>query len=335
MPNRPNILFLLSDEHSFRFLSARSPERGGEPCRTPTLDRLIQQGVHFETAYCQMPLCTPSPHVDVVRPTPASLPGSVAGHPYLCFALGAARLRHGRRRQNAPAGLSSVCWLRSPPLRRLCRALARPSERPPFSAWGSQDHIFMPSIIEDAGLSDIPESLLQEQFVVREATAWLREHCHAHPDQPWLMYTSFVHPHFPMNAPRRFFERYYPEGVTPPKVGRNGDAQNHPMTLEALRSDSGESQGHPAEEITAEQTLRARAAYAACVDQLDEIIGDFLAVLERDGLLDNTVIVYTSDHGELAGEHGLWWEADLARSFCAGAADRLLAGAPPGPALVG
>ena len=60
MPNHPNILFLLSDEHSFRFLSARSPERGGEPCRTPTLDLLIQQGVHFETAYCQMPLCTPS-----------------------------------------------------------------------------------------------------------------------------------------------------------------------------------------------------------------------------------------------------------------------------------
>ena len=80
------------------------------------------------------------------------------------------------------------------------------------------------------------------------------------------------------------------------------------MTLEALRSDGGESQGHPAEEITAEQTLRARAAYVACVDQLDEIIGDFLAVLERDGLLDNTVIVYTSDHGELAGEHGLWWK---------------------------
>ena len=107
------------------------------------------------------------------------------------------------------------------------------------------------------------------------------------------------------------------------------------MTLEALRSDGGESQGHPAEEITAEQTLRARAAYVACVDQLDEIIGDFLAVLERDGLLDNTVIVYTSDHGELAGEHGLWVETDLARSFCPGAADRLPAGAPQGPALAG
>ena len=60
MSKSPNILFLLSDEHSFRFLSSRSYECGGEPCQTPTLDRLISQGAHFNTAYCQMPLCVPS-----------------------------------------------------------------------------------------------------------------------------------------------------------------------------------------------------------------------------------------------------------------------------------
>ena len=60
MSERPNILILHSDEHSFRFLSARSRERGGEPCHTPTLDGLIAQGVNFDAAYCQMPLCTPS-----------------------------------------------------------------------------------------------------------------------------------------------------------------------------------------------------------------------------------------------------------------------------------
>ena len=54
--------------------------------------------------------------------------------------------------------------------------------------------------------------------------------------------------------------------------------------------------------------MNARAAYFACVDFLDEMIGDFLALLQRDGLLDNTIIVYTSDHGEMAGEHGLFWK---------------------------
>ena len=60
MSNRPNILFLHSDEHSYRCLSSRPREKGGEPCHTPTLDGLVARGVHFESTYCQMPLCSPS-----------------------------------------------------------------------------------------------------------------------------------------------------------------------------------------------------------------------------------------------------------------------------------
>src|SRR5262245_20915960 len=59
MPH-PNILFLLSDEHSFRYLSFLDPAAGGEPVRTPTLDGLAARGTFFQHAYCQMPLCTPS-----------------------------------------------------------------------------------------------------------------------------------------------------------------------------------------------------------------------------------------------------------------------------------
>jgi choline-sulfatase len=153
----------------------------------------------------------------------------------------------------------------------------------------------------DAGLTEIPESMLQEQMVARESIAHLREHRHAHPDQPWLLYASFSRPHFPLTAPPRHFERYWPYGVTPPRVGRTGDSADHPMTLGAIA-------GFRTEEIEEEEGMRARAAYFAAVDFLDEILGDFLAVLERDGLLENTVVVYTSDHGELAGEHGLWWK---------------------------
>ncbi|HIE29818.1 TPA: DUF229 domain-containing protein [Candidatus Poribacteria bacterium] len=54
--------------------------------------------------------------------------------------------------------------------------------------------------------------------------------------------------------------------------------------------------------------MRARAAYFACVSYLDEVIGDLLSRLEHDGILENTIIVYTTDHGEMAGEHGVWWK---------------------------
>ena len=66
--------------------------------------------------------------------------------------------------------------------------------------------------------------------------------------------------------------------------------------------------GFNVDRIDREETLRARAAYFGCVSYLDEILGDLFLRLDADGLLDNTIIVYTSDHGEMAGEHGVWWK---------------------------
>ena len=58
--SRPNILFLLSDEHGFRYVGHLPEDKGGEPVHTPAFDRLAAQGTVFTNAYCQMPLCTPS-----------------------------------------------------------------------------------------------------------------------------------------------------------------------------------------------------------------------------------------------------------------------------------
>ncbi|HDS74225.1 MAG TPA: hypothetical protein ENN56_01660 [Firmicutes bacterium] len=129
---------------------------------------------------------------------------------------------------------------------------------------------------------------------------WLHEHDHARAGKPWFLCASFSRPHFPLTAPRRFFDRYWPNGVTPPKTGP-GDTHDHPMTR-------GMRAGFHTDEIGSEEAMRARAAYFACVDYLDEILSDFLTLLDADGFLENTIIVYTTDHGELAGEHGLWWK---------------------------
>jgi choline-sulfatase len=74
---------------------------------------------------------------------------------------------------------------------------------------------------------------------------------------------------------------------------------------------------YEADEITKEETMRARASYFACVDYLDEVLGDLLHTLERDGFLENTIVIYASDHGDMLGEHGLWdkraWHDDSTR----------------------
>ena len=90
---RPNILFLLSDEHSYRFMGHVPEDRGGEPVDTPAFDRLASHSTVFTDAYCQMPLCTPSRlclltgrevrragawnNASVLRPELSTLPGTL------------------------------------------------------------------------------------------------------------------------------------------------------------------------------------------------------------------------------------------------------------------
>jgi choline-sulfatase len=70
----------------------------------------------------------------------------------------------------------------------------------------------------------------------------------------------------------------------------------------------GMRRGFRTDEIGHKEMMRARAAYFANVSYLDEVIGDLLLRLEASGLLENTVVVYTTDHGEMMGEHGMWWK---------------------------
>ena len=298
----PNILYLLSDEHSFRCMGHVLDEEGGEPVHTPALDRLANEAIRFSDAYCQMPLCTPSRisqltgrevrgsgawnNNSVLRPELATLPKALTGAGYATCLVG--KMHLGGNRQFVGF-----------------------QHRPYGDLTGRTGHQWEP-LLPDAshsmrdrtggvGVTAIPESLLQDQVVAQESVAWLREQARAHPHQPWFLCASFSRPHFPLTAPRRHIDAYWPDGVTEPRVPAAGDAYDHPMSVAMRR-------GFRAEAIEHKEMLRARAAYFANVSYLDEVVGDLLLRLDSSGLLENTVIVYTTDHGELAGEHGVWWK---------------------------
>lgn len=304
---KPNVLFLLSDEHSFRFLSDHHAPELAEPCRTPTLDALKQQGTAFNTTYCQMPLCTPSrmcmlsgrevfdcgawSNSSVLDPNLPTLPKAFAAAGYTTCLVG--KMHFG--------GNVQYHGFQHRPYGDLTGNCGHQHELHDLKAMNLEGHSGMQLRTLTAGPTTIPESQLQEQIVSRETISFLREQTAQNPDKPWFLCASFSRPHFPLNAPKRHFDRYWPTGVTQPKVGREGDTFDHPMT-------QGMRKGFDTDRIGDEELLKARAAYFACVDYLDEILGDMLAVLAKDGMLDNTIIVYTSDHGELAGEHGGWWK---------------------------
>ena len=300
--SRPNILFLFSDEHSYRCLSLLEGQTG-EPVKTPVLDGLAKHGAFFSSAYCQSPLCTPSRICLLTGRSPMTSGGWANGS-YLkpeiptvasTFAdAGYATCLVGKMHLG---GANQMAGFASRPYGDLTGGTGH--QRDPLSK--SEGGFEMRSRTADAGLTEIPESALQEQVIVRETVTYLREQTAAEPDRPWFLCASFSRPHFPLTAPRRFLDRYWPEGVTPPKVGRTGDTASHPMTV-------GMAKGFRTEEVSEQEMMKARAAYFACIDYLDEILGDLLHLLERSGLLENTIIVYTTDHGEMAGEHGMWWK---------------------------
>jgi choline-sulfatase len=312
--DRPNVLLLLSDEHSYRYRGARSS--AGELARTPTLDGIAERGVTFRDAYCSVPLCTPS-RVGLLTgreqresggwdsstlgpwtplPDLQTLPAAFSDAGYDTCLVGKMHLGGDRQFvgfEDRPYGdLTGGMGHQADPI------------DPPDTGRGVRD---TRSRTADAGVTAIPEGAHQESVAVRETLAWLREQ-DARSGAPWFACASFSRPHFPLTAPRRHLERYWDleadeptERSTEAPVGLDSDAARHPSTARSR-------EGQQADARTDLEERRARAAYAACVDYLDELLGDLLAAMERDGLLENTVVVYTSDHGEMAGEHGLWFK---------------------------
>lgn len=296
--DRPNVLLLISDQHNYRYFSHR---KRGEPVHTPTLDALAESGTVFDRTYCPVPLCGPS---------------------RLCFLTGReARNAGGWRNYSLlKPGLETVAEVLSKAGYETClqgkmhlggdRQFAGFDHRPYGDLTGKGGHQADPpaagldtgkrgtSRIRDTGVTGIPESHLQETNAIHETVSWLREHRHANPDQPWFVTVSFSRPHWPRTAPSRHIDRYAADSVPEPRVGST-DADDHPY-VEAMR------ERYALDDIDPADKEQARAAYFACVDFLDEIVGDLLGTLERDGTLDETIVIYMSDHGELAGEHGLW-----------------------------
>ena len=294
MAQKPNILFLMSDEHSPHAIGCE----GNPIVQTPTLDRLAESGSYFENAYCQVPLCTPSrmcmltgkhahrcsawTNGSVLFPEHLTMPAHFAQHGYATALIG--KMHFGGKEQHhgfqaRPYG----------DLRGYAGHQTDPLDTPP----GTRERT------RQAGITEIPASLLQERVINTETLEYLRGQP---PEQPWFLLASYSRPHFPLTAPKRLFDKYWPDNVDMPNIPPGHLEKTH-------RFAKGLRENFNTKAILPEETKRARAAYYACCEFLDECIGDLLALLERAGLLENTIIVYTTDHGEMAGEHGQWWKS--------------------------
>jgi len=118
---------------------------------------------------------------------------------------------------------------------------------------------------------------------------------------PWALYVGFIYPHWPFCVPHKYYDMYYPDKLALPFDARFPNESLHPALQFFQKSlDLGE--------VTEDMLRRTIAAYSGMVTCMDEMTGQILQELERQGFGDDTYIIYTTDHGESLGEHGLFYK---------------------------
>ncbi len=300
-----NVVFIMSDEHSRRVLGSY----GNSVVRSPNLDALAGGGTLFENAYCNCPICVPSRasfatgrYVHAIgywdnafpyRGTPASWGHRLHDTGHRCDSIG--KLHY--RGSEDPNGFDNEIL----PLHVLkgegdVQGMLR---RPPPARDSTGQ------LAGDAGAGD--STYLQYDRNIRdEAVQWLKNAAAKRPDKPWCLFISFVCPHFPLVAPPEFFNLYDLKKLPLPRLRDPADFPDHPV-LRKLR----EVQNYEDHFRSEDHVRIALAAYYGMVSFLDDNIGRVLKVLRETGLEDDTLVVYTSDHGDNLGTRTFWGKSNM------------------------
>lgn len=293
-----NFLLLLSDEHNPAFTSlAGHPE-----IQTPNLERLARRGVVFDNTYCPSPLCMPCRSSFMSGRRVQEIQCYNNCNVFLMDHPSYGEVLHRQGVHSVHCGKTDV-YRPTPELGF--------SELLPFhdrQRGGDFNILRNPLSIREDGASRAdgfgvkPNPYAGDIAKTDAALAWLREKAPAL-DKPWTLAVNLSKPHFPHFVTQEDWD-LYPEGGDLPRHGRDAESANHPYALD-LRAH------FQTDRFTDDQIRGLRRGYLGCVTFIDRQLGLLLDVLEQTGLADNTVIAYSSDHGEMLGKFGLWWKCSL------------------------
>jgi len=315
-PNRPNILLIMTDQHRWDWLGAA----GASWVNTPNLDRIARRGVRFTQCQTNCPVCSPA-RIGLAAGLQPWRMGSLDNHSFLPASTRTyyQRLRDvgyhvgcvGKVDLAKPDGwngrdgdrpvMFTYGFTRPVECEGKMHAGASSEPKGPYGLWLAEQGLYerfrddyrargATGWIKDA-LQDspLPTEAFEECYIGRRAVEWLDT---ADDTFPWHLLVSFVGPHDPFDPPTEYADRYrdaaMPEAVRHDPAGKPARTVARNVGLE------------PAEVAV------ARRQYSALVECIDAQIGEILAAVERRGEMDNTYILFTSDHGEMLGDHGIF-----------------------------
>ncbi|MBZ9559825.1 MULTISPECIES: choline-sulfatase [unclassified Modicisalibacter] len=157
--------------------------------------------------------------------------------------------------------------------------------------------------VTGAGVAEISNQMEYDDEVAFNAEQKLFDLSRGHDERPWALCVSFTHPHDPYVARRRFWDLYADCEHLEPRQGAMAFDELDPHSQRLF-----EANDYTRFDIQPEDVRRARRGYFANLSYIDDKIGSILDVLERTRMRDDTIIVLTSDHGDMLGEKGLWFK---------------------------
>lgn len=311
MSKRPNIVFILADQLRYDFMSCN----GASFISTPHIDSLAQQGVRYTRAYSAHPLCVPA-RVSLLTGMDAIKNGVLDNGQFLRPDHAACGIHTWPEKLNASGYYTAAIgkmhfypWdLR---LGFQYRAIAEDKRwvhirddyyhylaAHDLRKYHGNEH---EGYYENKGaiINRLPLEFTVDRFVGQEACRFIREHGQ---EQPFAMMVGFPGPHCPYD-PTPEYATYDPAEMPAPIPAVPGDA-------DILRQHNIEGNKQPWNgvdygDFTDAHKRKIRAHYAGLVKAIDDEVGQIIAALQAKGLLESTIIVFASDHGDYLGDHGL------------------------------
>lgn len=320
--SQPNILFIMCDQLS---AFATSPY-GNQNVLTPNLDELAKRGTVFERSYCNSPCCAPSrasmmtgklasriPVNDNAEELPASVPTFAHNLRYGGYAtvlsgkmhfVGPDQLHGFEERLTTDIFPSDFLWAKYWPAQgKPPRWAGLPGNQQEVGKHYDVRDREWAQLVKESGLAPWNYQMEHDEETHFRSLQRLRSFSRnqdVSESRPWFLCVSYTQPHDPYVAIREYWDRYEKIDLAMP--------EEPPPNHEPHPADIWVKTYHGLDKVplTSDDVYRARRAYFAMTSYIDDKVGELIAELKRLGQYDNTVIIFTSDHGDQLGEHGMW-----------------------------
>ena len=313
-PERQNVLLITADQYRGDFLGL-----SGHPVvRTPNLDALGTAGAWFPNAYSPVPICVPARYAIMTGQVPIrfgvsgnagripedvqTLPAAFGAAGYATAAIGKMHFtpwrepygfqtftvsEEGRQWQDN-GGDAYQAYLRD-------------------VGWGGYEraHAIGNNDVHTSA-SPLPLEHYHTTWCARTTRRWIEEHAarEGADGAPFFAWCSFTKPHSPYDPPEPF-DRLYDPRTFPPPIGSVADLEGLSPSYQQSRN------SHLWDTLGPEQIQRARAFYAGNVTLIDHMVGELMETLRTLGIAERTVVCFTADHGDLLGDHGLFFKSNF------------------------